>query len=577
MDNPNPKQQLVERLKTANNILVTVSTDPSVDQLAACIGLTLWLNKLGKHATAVFSGEVPSTLEFLKPEETLEKNTDSLRDFIISLDKSKADKLRYKVEDRVVKIFITPYRTNLSADDLEFSQGDFNVDAVVALGVREQQDLDNAITAHGRILHDATVMSINTAPEGGLGSISWHDTQASSLCELVVETGRELGRDQLDAQIATALLTGIVAETERFSNDKTVPQVMSVAAELMSSGANQQLVASKLDGPAVQLHGEAASEEAAEPPAGDGTLEIGHVDTSADPVTEDPAEPEDVAEEPASEAPDLPEPENDSPEEEETGESHLVNADKASKLVTEPPQLGGTLTANSSPERPEQEPATDPLSQGDAAADQPLLSHDEPAPAAAEQPPAAAAFTPPPPPQWTPPSFLRDAPPAEPAPAPEAPTELPADETPAPDETAAAEVSTPAESETLSDLEQSVGAHKPGPDQQSRLAETARNSLEDAYNSSPTPAAPTPIEALNAQPIDLNSPQPAAPAAPPAAPTAFDPTAFGAINDTDQQPSDPQPLVIPGANTQPSAPAPEPDSAPAVPPPFLPPAPEQKD
>ena len=62
------KQQIVERVKQATNILVTVSTNPSVDQLAACIGLTLMLNKMDKHATAVFSGQAPSTIEFLQPE-----------------------------------------------------------------------------------------------------------------------------------------------------------------------------------------------------------------------------------------------------------------------------------------------------------------------------------------------------------------------------------------------------------------------------------------------------------------------------------------------------------------------------
>src|ERR1700704_602299 len=112
------KQQVAERVKQATNILVTVSSNPSVDQLAACIGLTLLLNKMDKHATAVFSGAVPSTIEFLQPEKTIETNTDSLRDFIISLDKSKADKLRYKVEDQVVRIFITPYRTSISEKDL---------------------------------------------------------------------------------------------------------------------------------------------------------------------------------------------------------------------------------------------------------------------------------------------------------------------------------------------------------------------------------------------------------------------------------------------------------------------------
>jgi hypothetical protein len=245
----NQKVQVVERLKQANNILVTVSSNPSVDQLAACIGLTLALNKAGKHATAVFSGNVPSTIEFLQPEKTLEKNTDSLQDFIIALDKSKADKLRYKVEDKVVKIFITPYRTSISQKDLEFSQGDFNVDVVLALGVHMQSDLDQAITSHGRILHDATVMSVNVAPGGELGSVNWVEASASSLSELAVQVVNSLDQKLIDGQIATAFLTGIVAETDRFSNQRTSPQTMSISAQLMSSGANQQLVATTLEEP----------------------------------------------------------------------------------------------------------------------------------------------------------------------------------------------------------------------------------------------------------------------------------------------------------------------------------------
>src|SRR5665811_1136160 len=160
-DDPTSRQSIVDRIGQSTNVLVTVSNNPSVDQLAACIGLTLFLNKIGKHATAVYSGTTPSILEFLQPEKTIEKNTDSLRDFIIALDKSKADKLRYKVEDKVVKIFITPYKTSLSEKDLVFSEGDFNVYLIIALGVHDQGELDQAIAAHGRILHDATVISIN--------------------------------------------------------------------------------------------------------------------------------------------------------------------------------------------------------------------------------------------------------------------------------------------------------------------------------------------------------------------------------------------------------------------------------
>lgn len=243
----NPSQQAADRIKKSNSVLVTVSTNPSVDQLAACIALTLIFNKMNKHATAVFSGEVPSTIEFLKPEDTIEKTTDSLRDFIIALDKSKADKLRYKVEDRVVRIFITPYKTSITQDDLEFSQGDPSVDTVIALGVHNQADIDQAITAHGRILHDATVITVNTAPGGELGGINWTDNGASSLSEMSVLLINLLDQRLIDSQIATALLTGIVSATSRFSNPQTYPQTMTVSAELLAAGADQQLVAAKLD------------------------------------------------------------------------------------------------------------------------------------------------------------------------------------------------------------------------------------------------------------------------------------------------------------------------------------------
>lgn len=258
------KQQIADRLNQSNNILVTVSTNPSVDQLAACIGLTLALNKMGKHAAAVFSGQVPSTIEFLQPEKTIEKTTDSLRDFIISLDKAKADKLRYKVEDKVVKIFITPYKTSISDKDLEFSQGDFNVDVVVALGVHAQTDIDQAITAHGRILHDAVVSTINVAPGGELGTINWLDPAASSLSELVMRLLKTMNKHVLDGQMATSFLTGIVAETKRFSNNRTSPQTMTISAELMAAGANQQLVATKLEPPKPK---EEPKPEPAKPPA----------------------------------------------------------------------------------------------------------------------------------------------------------------------------------------------------------------------------------------------------------------------------------------------------------------------
>lgn len=249
-DGPSARQQIVEKIKNSTNILVTVSSSPTVDELSAALGLTSMLNGLKKHATAVVSGDVPPAITFLEPSKTFEGTVDSLRDFIIALDKEKADHLRYKVEGDVVKIFITPYRTTISQDDLEFSQGDYNVELVLALGVKDKDNLDKALQAHGKILHDATVATLSCGETPSeLGQIDWFEPNASGLSEMLVSMSEALKADKpiLDEQIATAFLTGIVASTDRFSNNRTSSKVMTMAAQLMAAGANQQLIAAKLE------------------------------------------------------------------------------------------------------------------------------------------------------------------------------------------------------------------------------------------------------------------------------------------------------------------------------------------
>lgn len=599
------KQKLIERIKQAQNILVTVSANPSVDQLAAAIGLTLALNKMDKHGTAVFSGQVPSTIEFLKPGETLEKNTDSLRDFIIALDKSKADKLRYKVEDQVVRIFITPYKTSLSEKDLNFSQGDFNVDVVVALGVTEQQDLDAAITAHGRILHDATVASVTNTGQGSLGTINWVDPQASSLSEMVSGLTDGLDKKLLDNQIATALLTGIVAATDRFRNEKTTPKTMSASAALMAAGANPQLIATQLEttppeeepaAPAPEQGDQPAPADGQEAPRKEpGTLEISH----------EGGEPEEA---PAEPAPTPPEPEPQIHVDEEGGlhldgeepalpkisQVHGVSEDGQPsegaptavkhEMITEPPRLGDVeITANASAEEDydaSTEELTLPAVQG------PLLSHTEsvlapPAPEAPGEAPGAAAPAPnlPPPPSFqpAPPSWQPPEPPTAPAPAPFMP---PAPAAPAP-------TSAITDDTTLTQIEQSVGSPHVHISEDGTLttgvapqaasapaadADAARKAVEAAFNSSAAPStALPPINALNAQPLgpDLRASQPAAPA--PAVPNLgfSEPTPGGTPADAALDMPLPSNPFGPGQQlTPPSMPQAPPTSAfPGTPPP----------
>ena len=259
--------RVIEKIRESENILVTLSRDPSVDEMAGALALTMFLDGLQKHTTAIYSGKTPDALKFLQPEGTFESNTASLQDFIIALNKEKADHLRYKLEGDFVKIYITPYKTTLSEADLEFSHGDYNVDLVLALSVPSVADLDAALAEYGRIMHDATTVDITCEAPGKFGEIEWSDPGASSVSEMLTRLifrmqGEEV---ELDKGIANALLTGIVAATGRFSNERTNSETMQLAARLMAMGADQQMIAMHvIDSEAEEKAAEAAAKEAEE-------------------------------------------------------------------------------------------------------------------------------------------------------------------------------------------------------------------------------------------------------------------------------------------------------------------------
>ncbi len=239
-------EKVAEKIQRGANILIALSKDPNLDEISAAIALAIVLDQQKKHVTAIYSGKTPNALEFLKPEDTFEKDTSSLQDFIIALNKSKADHLTYKLDGDYVKIYITPYKGQVKKEDLEYSYGDYNVDLVIVFNVNAGNEIDSALSEYGRIMHDASAINITSGLPGRFADLEWSDPEKSSVCEMVYDLLKELEITNLSQEVATALLTGILSATERFSNSRTKPTTMAVASKLMEAGADQQLISTNI-------------------------------------------------------------------------------------------------------------------------------------------------------------------------------------------------------------------------------------------------------------------------------------------------------------------------------------------
>ncbi len=277
--------KVADKIQHATNILIALSKDPNVDEISAAIALAFVLDQQKKHVTAIYSGQTPNALEFLRPEETFQKDISGLQDFIIALNKSKADHLIYQVEGDYVKILITPYKGQIKKEDLEYSYSDYNVDLVIVFNVNSGSEIDSALSEYGRIMHDAMAINITSSVPGRFADLEWSDPSKSSVCEMVYDLLSELEIDNTPQEVATALLTGILSATERFSNNRTKPTTMAVASKLMEAGADQQLISSnilKAETPAVAAENSFATQSSSntETPAAPATQE-----TTETPVT----------------------------------------------------------------------------------------------------------------------------------------------------------------------------------------------------------------------------------------------------------------------------------------------------
>ncbi|MDB5179100.1 MAG: exopolyphosphatase-like protein phosphoesterase RecJ protein [Patescibacteria group bacterium] len=245
-----PKQQTSEAIRQAETILITTAQRPSIDQISAVIGLSMILRKFGKKVTAVISDSLPPSVQLLDTAQ-VSKSLGGMRDFVLKLDVTKAevDKLRYEVKDGKLQIFITPYKGGFAPSDVTFDYGEaqFEYDLAIVLGVPTRVRIDRIYEQNSAMFDTIPVLNLDFHRSNeNYGAVNLIDSNASSLCEMMVALAESLQGGIIDADIATALLMGIVGSTDRFTASHTTSKSLTVAAQMMAAGAKQQAVVKAL-------------------------------------------------------------------------------------------------------------------------------------------------------------------------------------------------------------------------------------------------------------------------------------------------------------------------------------------
>lgn len=182
------------------NIVIITHTNPDGDALGSSLGLNSVLQHAGYHSTVVFPNDFPPVIPDLE----------AYRDWLIF------DRAEQQAEEAI------------KAADLLFFL-DFND--------------PKRMGKPGKIvskLEKRTVL-IDHHPEPAIATpFLFSDTTVSSTAELVHDFVVKMGwEEHLDATGASALLTGIIADTASFSHNARRAELYSTVASLIDKGADQ--------------------------------------------------------------------------------------------------------------------------------------------------------------------------------------------------------------------------------------------------------------------------------------------------------------------------------------------------
>lgn len=239
-----PKQQTSEAIRQAEAILIMTGQHPSIDQVASTIALSAILRKYGKKVTAVISDDIPAGAKFLATDK-IERTLGGLRDFIMQVDLGRAevDKLKYTIENGKLNVHVTPFSGGFNSRDVSFGYGDYQFDLVIILGVASYNRIDKIYAQNAEMLRRIPLANIDFHRiNEQYGAINLLETSAGSLAEILIALSESLQNGLIDEQIATTMLTGIMASTDRFTANHTTAKTMTVAAQMLAMGADQQKV-----------------------------------------------------------------------------------------------------------------------------------------------------------------------------------------------------------------------------------------------------------------------------------------------------------------------------------------------
>ena len=232
--------KIKESVERYNNIAVAVSNNPSVDQMASALALSLSLQNLGKNVTVASPTTPLVEVSNLVGIDTVRTSIGGeTGDLIVSFPyrEGEIEKVSYTRNANYLNIVVKAGELGLNFDekDVKFTRGGTAPELLFVIGSPRVSDLGPLFDVAN--LKDTVVVNIdNSAENQGFGDILMVSGRLSSLSETIANLLLGLNY-KIDLDVAQNLMAGIADATNNFQSPNTSALAFEMAGILMRNGA----------------------------------------------------------------------------------------------------------------------------------------------------------------------------------------------------------------------------------------------------------------------------------------------------------------------------------------------------
>lgn len=235
-------QKATEAIKHHERILILPSSPVDGDSIGSALAIYSLFQGMGKNATVVLTSEIPDIYRFLPNIDTVQKTAKLYSDFMITIDlkDSGFKDIKHEIVDNKVNIIVTPENGSYNSEQITFPEPKKYFDLIITVDCADLSQLGSFYNQNYMVFSDVPSINIDHhISNKNFGSLNLVSTQASSTTQIIFNWFKSMNVE-IDEDIATLLLAGIITDTGSFQNANTTPESFDAAAELIDLGGRQQ-------------------------------------------------------------------------------------------------------------------------------------------------------------------------------------------------------------------------------------------------------------------------------------------------------------------------------------------------